>query len=202
MLRGRYDDDISTEVGRWQGRVYAQVTDHGWLRRSWRNEGQIADGVYRSNHPDARTLVLWHQRGIKEVVSLRRSSGAVHEFEAEVCDSLGMRLRNVGLSARRAPNAYRLLQLLNIFDTLERPALLHCKSGADRTGLAAALWMIHVEGRPVEEARAGLSWQHWHVKWSDTGVLDRVLDAYAARVAKGPIAIREWIETEYDPSQL
>lgn len=202
VVCGRYDDDMTSEVGRWQGHVFATVMDHGWLRRNWRNEGQIADGIFRSNHPDAATLARWQQRGIKDVISLRRSKGAVHEFEVETCAHLGLRLRNAPLTAREAPPVRGLLKLLAIFDTLEGPALIHCKSGADRTGLAAALWAIHVEGQGVEQARAGLSLRHWHVKWSNTGVLDRFLDVYGARNAQSPIALRTWIETEYDPDAV
>ena len=34
---------------------------------------------------------------------------------------------------------------------------MHCKSGADRAGLASALWLLHVERRPVAEAMKQLS---------------------------------------------
>jgi protein tyrosine phosphatase (PTP) superfamily phosphohydrolase (DUF442 family) len=201
-MRGQDPRDLSTEVGRWQGHVYAQTFDHGWLRRRWRNEGQIAEGLYRSNHPDATALAMWKARGIKEVISLRPAQGSVHAFEAERCSALGLRLRNAALASRAAPSVHGVLALLDIFDTIDRPALIHCKSGADRTGLAAAIWAIHVEGRPVAEAAGALNLRHLHLKWSKTGVLDRFLEAYAARLQQGPIALRTWVETEYDPTTL
>jgi hypothetical protein len=202
VVRWRYDQGVETELGLWQGHLYAALNDHGLLRRRWRNAGQIAEGVFRGNHPDAKGLAYWKARGVVEVISLRRAKGAVHELEARECAALGLRLRNVALEARAAPRRKRLLELLDVFDTLERPALLHCKSGADRTGLAAAFWAIHVEGRSVAEARAGFSLRHLHFSWSKTGVLDRVLDAYEARLAKGEITLRDWIETEYDPKRI
>jgi hypothetical protein len=64
------------------------------------------------------------------------------------------------------------------------------------------MWAIHVEGRPVAEARRALGLRHLHIRWSKTGVLDRFLDAYAARVANGAISLRDWIAKEYDPAQL
>ncbi len=201
-LTRRYDQKIDTEMGRWQGRVFAALFDHGWLRRRWRNEGRIAVGLYRSNHPDAAALAHWKARGIVEVISLRPAQGAVHAFEAETCAALGLRLKNVGLTAREAPRVAALIRLMEAFEAIERPALIHCKSGADRTGLAAAIWHIHIEGKPVAEARRALSLRHWHVSLSKTGVLDRFLDAYAERLKVGPIPLRQWIETEYDPAQL
>ncbi len=202
MARGRYDQEIDSEMGLWQGRFFAAINDHGLLRRRWRNEGIIAPGVYRSNHPNAATLADWKARGIVEVISLRPAQSAVHLFEAEACEALGLRLRNVAFQARAAPRRRPLLHLLDIFDDLEKPALIHCKSGADRTGLAAAMWAIHVEGRPVAEAKRALGLRHLHVRWSKTGVLDRFLEAYERRVQDGPIGLREWISTEYDPDAL
>lgn len=202
VARGRYDHDISTEIGRWKGRFFAATIDHGFLRRRWRNEGLIAPGIYRANHPDARMLARWKSRGIVEVISLRAASGAVHKFEAETCEALGLRLHSVNLAARSAPNPMQLLRLLDLFDAVERPALVHCKSGADRTGLAAAMWKIHVEGCPVAEAKRALGFRHLHIKSSKTGVLDRVLEAYEARLERGPIPLRAWIEQEYDPAQV
>ncbi|MBY4891433.1 tyrosine-protein phosphatase [Rhodobacteraceae bacterium N5(2021)] len=202
VLTDRYDQRIDSARGRWQGQFYAATVDHGVLRRRWTNEGRIAEDLYRSNHPNAAALAAWKARGIKEVISLRRASGAVHNFEAETCAALGLTLRNAPLTSREAPRVKGLLLLLDIFDTIQKPALLHCKSGADRTGLAAAIWAIHVEGKPVAEAKKALGFKHLHIRASKTGVLDRFLEAYEARLTQGPIDLRTWVETEYDPASL
>ncbi|WP_341860976.1 tyrosine-protein phosphatase [Gymnodinialimonas sp. 57CJ19] len=202
VVTRRYDQKIDSALGRWQGQFFANMVDHGILRKRWTNEGQIAEGLYRSNHPHVGTLAQWKARGIVEVISLRPANNAVQLFEAEACDALGLTLRNVPLTARQAPSADALLRLLDTFDTIQLPALIHCKSGADRTGLAAAMWAIHVEGKPVAEAKRALGFKHLHIRASKTGVLDRVLEAYEARVAKAPISLRDWIATEYDPASL
>lgn len=206
VLTRRYDKRVDSELGRWQGQFYAATIDHGWLRRRWTNEGQIAEGLYRSNHPNAAALAMWKARGITQVISLRLARGVTYNFERETCEALGLTLLNAPLSAREAPGPAALLHLLDIFDTLRAegcpPTLIHCKSGADRTGLAAAIWAIHVEGKPVAEAKRALSLRHLHVRASKTGVLDRFLEAYAARLTQGPIDLRTWIETEYTPASL
>ncbi len=126
----------------------------------------------------------------------------LHEFEREVCGRPGFRLRNAAIDALAAPNPREVITVLDIFDTLERPALIHCKSGVDRTDSAAALWVIYVDGRPIAEAQNGLSPCHLHLKVSKIGVLDTFLDAFAARPRQGPIEIRDWIETEYDAESV
>jgi len=79
---------------------------------------------------------------------------------------------------------------------------VHCKSGADRTGLAAALYLMVVEDQPFDLARKQLSFRFLHIRRSSTGILDHFFDAYEARNAASPITIEDWIKTEYDPEAL
>ena len=52
---------------------------------------------------------------------------------------------------------------------LEYPVLVHCKSGADRAGLFAALFLILREGATVAEAREELSPRYGHFRHAKTG---------------------------------
>ena len=88
------------------------------------------------------------------------------------------------------------------FDTLPRPFLMHCKSGADRAGLASALYLLDQCGASVGDAREMLSFRYLHLRRTATGVLDHMLDLYAARLNDGPIPVRAWIANEYDPEAV
>ena len=46
-------------------------------------------------------------------------------------------------------------------------ARIHCRIGADRTGLACALFELVVRRRPADLARRQLSWRYGHVPWLD-----------------------------------
>jgi hypothetical protein len=105
---------------------------------------------------------------------------------------------NIRLHARRAVKARQYLAVIRAMREIEKPFLIHCKSGADRAGLASVLYLLAVEGRPLDEARRQLSWRYLHLRWSKTGVLDHLLDLYAARNARDPIGIEDWLRTEYD----
>jgi len=109
-----------------------------------------------------------------------------------------MKLISIKMSARKAPKVPILLEVMDAFEAMEKPVLMHCKSGADRTGLAAALYLMLYEDVPVEVARKELSLRYLHLRKSDTGVLDHFLDVYAERNGQSPIAIDDWIKTEYD----
>lgn len=173
--------------------------DHAILRYWWTNLDEIAPGVYRSNHPPYSRLSRYKAMGIKTILNLRGTpKAACYRFEKASCEALGLGLVSIGLYARAPNGKPSLLRLLDSFKTIEKPFVMHCKSGADRAGLASAFYLIAEEGADVATARKMLSLRYLHIKQSKTGVLDHVLDHYEARLKQGPIGLRDWIETEYD----
>ncbi|MEO1640974.1 MAG: tyrosine-protein phosphatase [Pseudomonadota bacterium] len=202
-LRKSFGHDITDPVERRKSYWHVRWLDHGIFRTFWHNFEEIAPGVYRSNQPDHKRFAAYAKLGIKGVLNLRGEAKQPHYlFEVESTEKLGLELITVGLSARKAPKAKPLLQLISAFDTIQRPFLIHCKSGADRTGLAAALYLMIHEGKTVDAVRNQLSFRYLHIRRSSTGVLDHFLDMYAARNAQDPIGIVDWITTEYDPQVL
>ncbi|MEJ6479595.1 MAG: tyrosine-protein phosphatase [Octadecabacter sp.] len=198
-LHAAFGTDITDPRERRRSRWHYLLFDHGFLRTFWTNFDQVAPGVYRSNQPDHKRLARARDMGIVSVLNLRGpSKHACYLFEAESCAALGMTLINIKLGARAAPHRDKLLELFAIFDGIARPFLMHCKSGADRAGLASALYLIDQEGKDVDAVRDQLSFKYLHLRKSKTGVLDKVLDDYAARNATDPITIRDWIATHYD----
>lgn len=202
-LGRRYGTDISTPAARRAAWWHFQLSDHAFLRIWWHNFFRVAPGLYRSNQPDARRLEKYARLGIKSVLNLRGASGqSFWLFEREACDRLGLPLIDLNMSARRAPEREVLLKLFDLFQTLPRPVLTHCKSGADRTGLAAALWLIWVEGKSVEDAMGQLSPRYAHLSFGRTGILDHFLRYYARERDRSGIALIDWIRNSYDPEEL
>ncbi|MGJ8586645.1 MAG: fused DSP-PTPase phosphatase/NAD kinase-like protein [Yoonia sp.] len=202
-LRKSFGHDITDPDERKKSYWHVRWLDHGILRTFWHNFGQVSEGVYRSNHPDHKRFKAYAAMGIKTVLNLRGVVQQPHYlFEEESCERLGLKLVNLSLSARSAPPKDRLLSIIAAFDEMERPFLMHCKSGADRTGLVATLYLMVKEGQPVAEARKQLSFRYLHIRRTSTGILDHFFDVYEARNAQAPIAIEEWIKTEYDPNVL
>ena len=199
-LQARYKTDLSSPRNRRRAMIYHLFLDHGALRLFWTNMAQVAPGVWRSNHPLPGRLPRLRRMGIRTILSLRGAlTSPNYLLEKEGCDALGIGLHSVSLAARRAPARAELLALVALFRTLPRPFLMHCKSGADRAGLASAIYLIAIEGKPVAEARKQFSPRFLHFRRSATGILDHVLDLYDARLARGPITIERWIAEEYDP---
>lgn len=195
--------DLATEKGRKRARWNYKWLDHGILRKRWTNLDEIAPGVWRSNHPDRARLERYRDMGIRTVLTLRgESKAAFHVFEQEDCAALGLTLEVAKLSARALVTKTEMLHVLDVFERIEKPFVMHCKSGADRAGLASAMWMMHMEGQTVDQARSQLSFRYLHIRRSKTGILDYVLDAYDADTKTTPMSLREWVEERYEGERL
>jgi len=193
---------ILSDEDRRRADLFIKWIDHGVLRGAWHNFAKIGDGVYRSNHPTEKRFRKYAAQGVRTIVNLRgESMEPQYQLEKSLCDELGLNLINMPLKAVEAPPRDKALELLDIFDTAKRPMIIHCKSGADRTGMAAALFKLH-SGQGTLEARKQFSLRFIHIKNGRKGVLDRVLDAYEHDTCNKPMPVREWLEKHYDPDAI
>lgn len=182
---------------------FMRWSDHGIFREAWQNIDQIAPGVWRSNHPPARRLKAYADRGIRTILNLRGAENSVPwKWEEKQCAELGLTLLSARLDARRAPDPQAIREVLHHLRTAERPLLFHCKSGADRAGLVAALYLLVIEGRPLDDARRMLSPRYLHFRRSRTGVLDLFLETYGRAQAETGIGFEDWLDRHYDPATL
>lgn len=203
-LSERIGTDVSTPEARRAARLHYQWVDHGFLRLWWRNLHQIAPGVFRSNQPSDDQLRTLAQRiGLRSILNLRGASNqSFYLFEAEVCRELNLDLVDLPMSARQAPTRDQLERLIAHLRTLPRPCLIHCKSGADRTGLAAAIYMLVIEGQPIEVAKRQLSIRYIHISFTATGILDHFLRVYEHAFKLSGIGFLDWLRSAYDPGEL
>jgi len=90
-----------------------------------------------------------------------------------------------------------------LFETIKYPALMHCKSGADRAGLMSVLYAHFHLGQPLREAMKELSFRTLHVKHGKVGVLDYTFERYFQDGEPKGLSFLEWVQTpEYDPVKL
>jgi protein tyrosine phosphatase (PTP) superfamily phosphohydrolase (DUF442 family) len=101
--------------------------------------------LYRSRQLSPAALDAVIKRfGIRTVINLRgeHPDFAWWRDERDVVASNNAVYYNLGLSASALTSKENILTLLNIYDTAPQPLLIHCQGGADRTGEAAALWVL------------------------------------------------------------
>lgn len=199
----RWRQPLTTRRRRLRAWLSALVADHGFIRLVYPNRHRVGNKLWRSAQPLPKDIAWAARNGIRTVVNLRggREFGC-WPLEAEACAAAGIRLVDMPLYARGVPRPESIRWARELFRSIEYPALIHCKSGADRTGLAAALYLLLHEGRPVEEAQAQLHRRYGHFRWTATGVLDAFFEAYARDASGRELAFLDWVETHYDPAAL
>jgi len=197
--------DFSAPVGRRAAWLNSLLADHALFRLSWRNWGVVESGrLYRSNHPLPWQLRQAAERyGLRTVINLRghRAMCGSDQLGRATAAELGLVHIDAPFESRGAPHKDRILRLAEIYRTMAEPALIHCKSGADRTGLAAGIWLL-LQGHSPEAALGQLSLRWGHVRQSRTGILDAFFALYAAAVRERPRPFLDWLRDEYDEEAL
>jgi len=184
--------------------------DHGIFRVIYNNfhalpEGQKPGKLYRCSQPSPGQIRKYQQQyGIKTIINLRGADQTRrYALQEDVCRELGITLVNhKGILSRSAPEVEAILATQAMFDRIEYPALIHCKSGADRAGFASALYRIFRVGDPVAESLHELGWYYGHLKGSKTGVLDFFFERYLDFNARQPTDFLSWLTQYYQRDVL
>lgn len=137
----------------------------GVLRLTGNFHEVIPGELYRSAQPSEASIALYGSRyGIRTIVNLRGANRGRDWYDREVAAvrALGIGHVDFSMSAGKELSLERASELVAILKTAERPILIHCETGADRTGLASALYLAAVANRGEEAAEAQLSIRYGH----------------------------------------
>ena len=179
------------------------LKDHGVLRLRWHNLHQIDSQMWRSNQPTPKRITQYAEMGITTIINLRgeRDDGG-WRLEAEACHQTGLTLIDFTARSRAAPDKPMLHATAELFQAISTPALLHCKSGADRAGIMSALYLVMMKNAAVDVAIKQLKfWPYLHVRQAKTGVLDAFLLAYKPYQQRG-MGFFDWVDNIYDADAL
>ena len=200
-------DSIFTTLATPTGRAIAWIDslfiDHALLRLLWHNTATVTPGqLYRSNHPTPAQLArLTARHHLHTVINLRGATRSGSDaLSREQAHKLGLTVLDIPLSSGHPPTREGMQRLIQALKTARRPILLHCKSGADRSGFAAAIDLI-LQGAPVATAIRQLTWRHGHLARSRAGILDAFLLTYR-RQAESCKPFEDWLANDYDEAAL
>ena len=180
------------------------IVDHGFVRAIYPNMYSIDRQMYRSSQPSPKQLrILKKKYGIKTIINLRGENGlSAYRLEKKACLNLNLELVNFRAYSRNPPESEEIKTLIKLFNKIKYPALMHCKSGSDRTGVVATLYRILYLKESVEDAfKKELHWKYGHIKSSHTGVLDYFFTQYLSENQDNPKTFLEWVEN-YDHVSL
>lgn len=196
-------DWARTRFGPAAGYLDMLFVDHGIFRVAYLNKHRLADDAWRAAQPAPHQIRAMARRGVRTIVNLRgeRVCGS-YWWERRTCEAAGIRMIDFPVRSRAAPTREEFHRAKKLFQDIDYPVVMHCKSGADRAGLMSVLYRHFHQGWPIDRAIKELSLKYGHIKQADTGVLDAVFQRYIDDNAKRPMPFLEWVDTVYDPDEI
>lgn len=107
---------------------------------------KVSDDLYRAKQPSREGMRELAERGIKTVLDLR--SGTKDDRYAKGTGLVTLHYPVPYVNITDAP----LIEALRMIRDAEKPVLVHCRHGADRTGMIVALYRIVDQGWTREDA--------------------------------------------------
>jgi uncharacterized protein (TIGR01244 family) len=173
---------------------------------TFHNFGTVVEGqVYRSSQPDGDDIRRWHtQYGLRSVLNLRgdeKRNSKVQQEQA-AAKELGLQYLSVQLSSTSPMTSEDLRRTIEALEAAQRPLLIHCRLGADRTGVVSMMAAMAFDGRTFQQARRQVTPLYFHFDYKPQHV-GGLLDAYEAYCRRlgvdtdGWTQFRQWALTVY-----
>jgi len=128
----------------------------GWATRlsapGLPNFHKVTDNLYRGAQPTAEGMRELARMGIKTVINLR----AAHSDRDEIADT-GLDYAHISAKPWHAEDEDVIKFLQAVADPDRGPFFVHCKRGADRTGLMCAVYRVAFCGWTNERAAAEMT---------------------------------------------
>lgn len=117
------------------------------------NLHKVSDSLYRSAQPAAEGWEQLQKLGIRTVINLTSTRN-----DPQALKSANLTSYEMPMSAWQAPTQAEVVQFLRIVtDSKHAPVLVHCRRGADRTGVMCAIYRITIQGWSKDEAIAEMT---------------------------------------------
>lgn len=131
----------------------------------------IPGQVYRSAQLSPEKLDSFvRQHHIQAVINLEGHSQEPWFLqEQQTLADDHVQLYNIGLPAKGLPPDQQFKKLVQVLLTTPKPILIHCKNGADRTGLASAIALILYQGADLTTAKQQIAWWYGALSPQSTG---------------------------------
>ncbi|WP_414129109.1 response regulator [Rhizobium jaguaris] len=131
------------------------------------NFHQVIPGeLYRSAQLSPAEIETYvHDNGIRTIINLRgeNKKRAWYDQEIDTARRLGIEHIDFKMSASKILTPDRADQLVSILRSAPKPILIHCQSGADRTGLVAVIYSQQIAGIDQKTAERQLSIVYGHI---------------------------------------
>jgi tyrosine-protein phosphatase SIW14 len=148
------------------------------------NFGHVAQNLYRGGQPSSDGFNTLRTMGVGMVVNLRddRAEMAIEKREVE---SLGMKSVDIPWSANHEPSSAQIVEFLDLVRANPNTKIyVHCRRGADRTGVMIAAYRIAIEHKSVAEAISEM--HQYHYDWLFRSQLKRYIESLPGLLQNDP----------------
>lgn len=116
---------------------------------------QVSPEIYRGGQPTAEGLKSISARGIKTIISLRDRNEVVSEnqpIEEAYAKANGINFQRFPIPG--VPTIREALQVISLIEKAEKPVLVHCLNGSERTTTILGFYRLRHEGWSIEKVLA------------------------------------------------
>jgi tyrosine-protein phosphatase SIW14 len=125
------------------------------------NFGHVSDSLFRGAQPTPEGIRALREMGVSVVVNFRNENDDA--WERREVESAGMKYVSIPWRGSDMPSNRQVVQFLDLVrGNPDAKIFVHCKAGADRTGVMVAAYRIAVEHEAVDEAVAEMHHYHYH----------------------------------------
>jgi tyrosine-protein phosphatase SIW14 len=148
------------------------------------NFGRVTENLYRGGQPTSDGFNQLRAMGVGMVVNFRDEHAEMATEKRQV-ESLGIKYVGVPWSASDEPSSAQIVEFLDLVRANPNTKIfVHCRRGADRTGVMIAAYRISVEHKPVAEAVSEM--HRFHYDWLFRPQLKRYIESLAGLLQKDP----------------
>ncbi len=159
-----------------------KIRDGNWANKVtasyFNNLYKINDSIYRSEQPANKAIAFIDSSGIKSILNLRQKKD-----NPGLLNMRSVKSYHIKMAVNNFTDA-EIIQSLLIIKNAPKPLLVHCKHGADRTGVVIAMYRIIFQNWSKEKALEELKDGHYgfhamyknipqYLKTVDTGFIKK-----------------------------
>ena len=131
--------------------------------------------------------------GIRSIINLRGENKGSPWYDAEIHDAKAAGITHIDfrMSSKRVLADAELAQLIRIMRDAPKPTLIHCNGGANRTGLAAAIYLTAIAKTDLETAENQLSVRFGNFpEWAGS----------ASKMSRNFEMVKDALQAKYQPA--
>lgn len=125
---------------------------------------EIDAGLYRGAQPTDKGLELLKEKGIKTIINFRHEQDVIEKEKEFVASLGGIDYVSIPWRIQLHPENQPMTKFLKTLETAEKPIFFHCRRGAERTGVADAIYKHFVQKIPMWDSYEKAT-KPYNTKW-------------------------------------